>query len=348
MQSSANTLDLAALQRYVDTNEELRYAVQACSDDALTVRPFAQGEYNINFILHVPSARKPQEYLLRVNVGSQMHLDNQIEYEMETLRILEPSDRAPKAIFVDGSCANFPFGIGIETLLPGRPLRYNTDLDEAAAILADIHAIEVPKRCHLIQPAHPIAAIVEECEDMFAVYRAWAQSVSSVIERIDAMFDTAQDIANRDRQTPAPTELHIVNTEVNSSNFLINPGARSYLCDWEKPVLGEAEQDLAHFLVPTTTYWKTDTLYTRDNVKAFVDAYVQAVAGRFDTSSIAQRLDDYLVVTCLRGLTWSAMALTEYEDTGRAATNADTHAKIKEYLQDNFLSHIEREYYAHS
>ena len=58
----------------------------------------------------------------------------------------------------------------------------------------------------------------------------------------------------------------MVNTELNSGNFLINEGARSYLVDWEKPLLSEAAQDLAHFLAPTTTFWKTDTILDREAV----------------------------------------------------------------------------------
>ena len=50
----------------------------------------------------------------------------------------------------------------------------------------------------------------------------------------------------------------MVNTELNSGNFLIDPQGVSSLVDWEKPLVSEPGQDLGHFLAPTTTFWKTD------------------------------------------------------------------------------------------
>ncbi|MBQ9069081.1 MAG: phosphotransferase [Eggerthellaceae bacterium] len=346
MSNSTNILDVSQLEQYVNENAGLRQAVGAAADDVLRLEPFAQGEYNVNYKLVCAGSQEQARYLFRVNLGSQMHLDHQIEYEMNALRLLAPSGRVPQAVYVDGSKAQLPYGVGVETLLPGRPLDYSCDLAEAAAILADIHAVAVPSECGLVAPGHPVAAIVDECEQMFNVYRTWDGADASLVARIDALFKVADGIAQSDRRRSAPENLHVVNTEVNSSNFLINPGRRGYLVDWEKPVLGEVEQDLAHFLVPTTTFWKTDTQFTRADVEGFVDQYVRAVDRRFATDSLSDRLDDYLVVTCLRGLTWSAMALSEYVGGGRAAANADTFAKIQEYVQDPFLSLVEREYYS--
>ena len=39
----------------------------------------AQGEYNMNYIFEHPVSKK--KLLLRLNTGSQMHLEHQIEYE---------------------------------------------------------------------------------------------------------------------------------------------------------------------------------------------------------------------------------------------------------------------------
>ena len=291
-------------------------------------------------------AKRSVGWLVRVNLGSQMHLPDQIGYEMAALRILEPSGRTPRALYVDGSRSRFPLGVGVEKRLPGRPLRYETDLAEAAAVLADIHALPEPIGTPFVTPAHPLASVVEECAQMYAAYEAWPQADPQVKAAVDRLFEVARAIATRDLDRPAPERRHIVNTELNSSNFLINDGpeARSYLIDWEKPVLGEVEQDLGHFLAPTTTFWKTDTVLTRADVERFVGLYEDAVAGRFSTKGLRERLDEYLAVTCLRGVTWCAMALTEYEGGGRPVTNADTYQKIKAYLAPEFLAFLEREW----
>ena len=387
--TSSNILDLRELQRYVDGNDDLHDALGAPRGTHLPLAPFAQGEYNANYELKVPAAsgRQPAEgiegagraaeggaaradfdadaaggrYLLRVNLGSQMHLADQIGYEAAALHLLEGSGRTPRVLYVDGSRSHIPHGVLVEELLPGRPLVYETDLPHAARILADVHAQPVPADAPLVTPAHPLAAVVDECTDMFGVYRAWPHADPAVLARVDKLFERAQAIARADRARPAPTRRHIVNTELNSSNFLMNDDmpatgqtdegapaamcAADYLIDWEKPVLGEVEQDLAHFLAPTTTFWKTDTILTRAEMEAFLTAYEEAVAGRFALAGMRKRFEEYLVVTCLRGITWCAMALTEYLGASRAATNADTLVKIRAYLEPEFLDFIAREYY---
>ena len=317
----------------MDENDDLHDALDVPRGTHLPLVSFAQGEYNANYTLDLGEEQRECRLLVRVNLGSQMHLPDQIGYEMAALRLLEPSGRTPRALYVDGSCVRFPLGVGVEQRLPGRPLRYETDLPEAAAILADIHSLPEP----------------QECTQMYAVYEAWPQADPQVKAAIGRLFEVANAIADRDRARPGPIRRHIVNTELNSSNFLINDGdqglgARGYLIDWEKPVLGEVEQDLGHFLAPTTTFWKTDTVLTRGDMERFVRFYEDAVAGRFSTAGLRDRLDEYLAVTCLRGVTWCAMALTEYEGGDRPATNADTYEKIKTYLEPGFLGFLEREW----
>lgn len=340
-------LDLAELQAYVDGSGELRAALGVPRGARLELRPFAQGEYNANFAFDLDPTSAPgaaaHRLLLRVNLGSQMHLDDQIGYEMAALRLLEPCGRTPRALYVDGSRTRLPFGVGVEERLDGRPLRYETDLAEAARILADVHALQVPAGCGLVAPAHPLADVVAECAALFSVYRGWPGADPAVLRRVDGWFETARGLA---ADGAAAGRRHVVNTELNAGNFLINEGARSYLVDWEKPVLGEVEQDLAHFLAPTTTFWRTDTVLGRREMEGFVEEYARAVDGRFAFDGFGARLDAYLVATCLRGVTWCAMALTEYCSGARPLTSAATRAKIEAYLEPAFLDDVGRTYFA--
>jgi thiamine kinase-like enzyme len=135
----------------------------------------------------------------------------------------------------------------------------------------------------------------------------------------------------------------MVNTELNSGNFLIN-GETSHLVDWEKPLLSEPAQDLGHFLAPTTTFWKTDVILTPEQVKAFAETYVAAVNGRMDCATLPERLPLFFTVTCLRGVTWCAMAYREYCQPGRQLRNEDTFRKLKAYLEPAFLRSILENY----
>lgn len=295
--------------------------------------PLGQGEYNLNYRFCHPDGR---ELVLRINRGSQMHLDDQIGYEFSALRSLIPSGRTPKPLFCDSEK-----NLLVMEYLPGRPLRYETDLATGAEILADIHAVEPPADCRLIAPENPLEAIIAECSQMVGHYYDWADADPRVVKLLKTL---EKEIGDKDLSAPGGIRRCIVNTEVNSGNFLINPGGRSYLVDWEKPLLSEPAQDLGHFLVPTTTFWKTDVILTPEDIRYFVNCYDQAVAGRFDTASLHERLPLYFTVTCLRGVTWCAMALREYCQPGRTLTNADTLKKLRAYLEPAFLENILEQY----
>ncbi len=350
-------LDLEQLTTYVREAEDLHEALDITDASALHLEPIGQGEYNANYRFVHPGTGAA--YVLRVNLGSQMHLDDQIGYEYRALQLLEVSGRTPRAHFVDGSRTRLPYGVLVMEFLPGRPLVYETDLALAAAVLADTHSVPVPADTHLIAPAYPLHAILDECETMFDVYRSSPYAEGASAATIERLLTRGRTLANvvepvRDGGTPhygratasIPARRHVISTELNSGNFLINsPAGRDYLVDWEKPIAGAVEQDLAHFLAPTTTLWRTDTALTREQMAAFVRHYREAVADRFPTDDVAARLDPYISVTCLRGITWCAMGYVEYQRPDRLLKSGLTYQKMQLYLNLNFLKSIERDFF---
>lgn len=295
-----------------------------------------QGEYNLNYSFVHPITE--QKLVLRINKGSQMHLEDQIGYEYSALRDLAPSRRTPKPLFCDRD-----MGILVMEWLPGRPLIYENqaDMNAAAGILADIHSTPVPKDTKLIRPSFPAMAIYEECLDMAQHYLSWDKAGQKQPKLINTLI---REIGKLPLKEPSAAPLCMVNTELNSGNFLINPDGQSCLVDWEKPLLSEPAQDLGHFLAPTTTFWKTDTILTPPQVKAFADRYIAAVNGRMDCSALAERLPLFFTVTCLRGITWCAMAYREYSEPVRELTNMDTFEKLKAYMAPEFLENILESY----
>ena len=293
-----------------------------------------QGEYNLNYVFTHPVT--DQKLVLRINKGSQMHLVDQIGYEFSALQDLYASGRTPKSLF----CAP-EHNLLVMEWLPGVALDYTRDMDIAAGILADIHCVPVPENCRLIRPAAPAQAIYEECLEMVQHYYDWEEADPQVASLLKTLVE---EIGKLPLTEPSDAPLCIVNTELNSGNFLIDRGGISSLVDWEKPLLSEPAQDLGHFLAPTTTFWKTDVIQTPEEVKRFTAKYMEAVNGRMDTASLASRLPLYFTVTCLRGVTWCAMAYREYCQPGRELRNEDTFRKLKAYLEPAFLQNILENY----
>ena len=292
-----------------------------------------QGEYNLNYAFtHPVTGRK---LVLRINTGSQMHLEDQIGYEYGALQALAPSGRTPKPV-----CCWPEQKMLVMEWLPGRALQYETDLPIAAQILADIHSTPVPADCGLQRPDYPARAIYEECLQMVQHYLDWEEADPEVTGLLRQLVE---EIGKLPLTADSDAPLCMVNTELNSGNFLID-GENSHLVDWEKPLLSEPAQDLGHFLAPTTTFWKTDVILTPQQVKAFAETYVAAVNGRMDCATLPERLPLFFTVTCLRGVTWCAMAYREYCQPGRELRNEDTFRKLKAYLEPDFLRNILENY----
>ena len=289
-----------------------------------------QGEYNLNYTFFHPVTG--QKLVLRINTGSQMHLTDQIGYEFAALECLRSSGRTPKPV-----CCYPEQGMLVMEWLPGRALNYHTDMDIAARILADIHCTPVPENCRLLRPGHPAKAIYDECLQMVQHYFDWEQADPTVC---DLLRQLVEEIGQLPLTEDSDAPCCMVNTELNSGNFLIDPTGHSHLVDWEKPLISEPAQDLGHFLSPSATFWKTDVILTPEQVKDFVARYMEAVDGRMDCSTLSQRLPLYFAVNCLRGVTWCAMAYREYCQPGRQLRNEDTFLKIKAYLEPAYLQNL--------
>lgn len=160
---------------------------------------------------------------------------------------------------------------------------------------------------------------------------------------IRSMLDKAWQIQ---KQNIVPMSYRCcVNTELNNGNFLINGNTKTnYLIDWEKPVYSEPAQDLGHFLAPTTTFWKTDVIFDQAMVDALLKEYIHAVNGRFCLDGLVERTHTYLSVTCMRGITYCAMAWVQYQQPDRLIYNPETKEKLDRYLDDEFLDWIEANY----
>lgn len=283
------------------------------------VKLLGKGEYNSNYLID-------DDYLIRIARGSQMHLDNQIEYEYNALKFLEKSNVTAKAYDLKRDELS---GISYltEEYLIGKDLDYHTDLKIAAYLLSQIHSLDVIGQ-DFIKADSPFNMMFDEFTQMFSHYQKWDKKIQSTEKKI---LDMLKYIKNLGLDSTLENPC-IINTELNNKNFII--GDKSYIIDWEKPIIGEREQDLAHFLAPTTTFWKTDVIFDMDTMYDFLDEYDKVAKVKVDRKKFVK----YLLFTCLRGITWCSMAYTQYVDENR--DSGFTFEKIKAYLSDEFLDNI--------
>ena len=307
----------------IDTKEDLLLAETGYNN----IKLLGAGEYNINFTFDEGDLKK----VLRINMKSQMNLENQIEYEYETLQLLKDSGVTPKPYDVVTETNLLPYKYLTMEFLKGRPLNYKTDMKIGAYLLSTVHNTKYGEN-NLINASNPFQLMFDECKQMSGEYLAWEKADEKVSNYIKTFLEKCQTLIPEEYATANPC---IINTELNSGNFLIGEGKDdSYVIDWEKALIGECEQDLAHFLAPTTTFWKTDIILSENEINEFLEEYSNY--RNFDR----ERFERYLIFNCLRGVTWCSMAFRQYSENDKMLMDETTFKKIASYIELEFLEKV--------
>ena len=307
----------------IDTKEDLLLAETGYNN----IKLLGAGEYNINFTFDEGDLKK----VLRINMKSQMNLGNQIEYEYETLQLLKDSGVTPKPYDLVTVTNLLPYKYLTMEFLKGRPLNYKTDMYIAAYLLSKVHNTPYGDN-NLINATNPFQLMFDECKQMAGEYLAWDKADEKVISYINRFLEKCLTLIP---EKYSIANSCIINTELNSGNFLIGEGKEdSYVIDWEKALIGECEQDLAHFLAPTTTFWKTDIILSENEINEFLEEYGNY--RNFDR----KRFERYLIFNCLRGVTWCSMAFRQYSENDKMLMDDTTFKKIASYTELEFLEKV--------
>lgn len=213
------------------------------------VLPLAQGEYNLNYTVRQGARR----WVPRVNIGSQIQRDDQIVYEYNALCLLQQTGVTPTSYAVDDSREHLPHGVLAMSYLPGEALDYRRDLEAAARLFAHIHSIQLPEDHGLIVEECPLSMTYEECARLLPVYLESDLADPELRDYLAEVLDWAGNARHRETYFVADLCPCIINTEVNSGNFILDrESGKLYLVDWEKPLYGDPSQDLSHFCAPMT------------------------------------------------------------------------------------------------
>lgn len=285
----------------------------------------ASGEYNENYLVKTSSGK----YVFRINHGSQLFIENQIEYEFTVLKSIEDSGVTPQPLFHDSSTSGFAGGVLLMEFIEGKSLDYNTDSDKAAFIFSIIHSLPCDSR--LIVQKDPVKDICTE--SLKLIYMNSSSEFSDVRLLLLDYHDKMMKLSEQEKNIFSNESLCTVNSEVNSGNFIISD-TRSVLVDWEKAVVSYRYQDLGHFLVPTTTLWKTDYRFTREQKIQFIKSYLRYSELDMDIDEMFYKTEILEKVILLRALSWCYMAYEQYVNGNKKLTHDETFRKIKYYLDN--------------
>lgn len=303
----------------IDDIYDLIYHINGEDDCSI----IGKGQYNTNVL--------SKGILYRFARESQMDLDNQIGYEYSALEILNHSGVTPKVYgLYEDKLTKVHYLT--EEYCKGRHLNYDTDIEIAAYLLSKIHSQKIPANNTLIKVESGFSAMYDEFEKMFSVYESSEYKNENTAKKINELLNYIKSLGLEEK-TENPC---IINTELNNENFLINDEKKekSVIVDWEKPLIGDREQDIAHFLAPTTTFWKTDKIFSTKETDQFIKEYNNCSEIKINQN----KLKKYLAFTCLRGITWCSMAYVQHIQ--RDMAEGFSFEKIKAYLTDDFLYEI--------
>ncbi len=291
----------------------------------VSCRFLAAGEYNENYMV----SDGLRTLVFRINHGTQLNLDKQMEYEFRALEAVSPSAVTPRPLYYALDVPQLGNGVLLMEYIAGRPLDYRCDLPAAAGVFARIHA--VPTSDALIVQADPARDIAAESYGLLQRYPGphYPSVRALLLDYHDKIVDSAAEMAALYENEP----FCIVNTEVNSGNFIIGEQG-AYLVDWEKAVVSYRYQDLAHFTIPTTTLWKTDFRFSEKHKREFLSMYLRASESSLETEEVYEKNMMMERVILLRALSWCYMAYHEYTSAGRKLAHSDTFATITSYLDE--------------
>jgi hypothetical protein len=306
-------------------------------EEDFTIKPLSQGEYNMNFLVRQGGLA----WVLRVNTGSQIDLSarEQIAYEFKTLTLLAPTGISPEPYFLDHSFRFLPYGILGMAYLPGEHLDYRCDLMEAAQLFARYHQYKIPKdRVHLIPEERPLTRSYQRCMEKIQIYLDSALANPHLRTYLFEVLNWADEARLKEAFFINDPWNCIINTEVNSSNWIVNRNTGTlHLVDWEKPLWGDPSRDLSHFRVPTTTLWKTNYRMSEYDKAIMMDAYREQITDPHLRDTIEERTRLRDPFNCLRGISWCAMRWVQYQRGEVLLKNEETRRKLEMYLDLDFV-----------
>lgn len=298
----------------------------------------AGGEYNLNYLLESANRR----LVFRVNIGTQIAREDQIEYEYNTLKLLEHSGVTPIPYFVDDSRTLIDRGVLIMEYLEGRPLDYLLDLAAAAQVFSKIHQVMVAETAnHLIVEQQPLSLIFNECAGLLERYFRSELARPKIRAFLEKLLEWAECEKDKEHYFIADPWLCVVNTEVNSGNFIINEHRGStHLIDWEMARWGDPSSDLCHFCSPLTTLWKSDYRMSPDSQSVFLQEYCRHIHSSHLRETLVDRIRLKLPFVMLRGISWSAMGWVAYQTDYQGVRNEDTRQKLDQYMDLDFIKEL--------
>lgn len=305
------------------------------SEEDFKVLPLARGEYNLNYLLR----GKEKSLVFRVNMGTQIDRDDQIIYEFKTLKLLQNSGVTPVPCYVDDSRNLLDRGICIMEYLPGRSLDYKSDLKDAARVFSTIHQLPVPEaENHLIRETEPLTLIFTECKKLLRTYFKSPLADPDIRNFLMEVIDWADSYREKEQYFLADPCFCIVNTEVNSGNFIVNPlNQTTHLIDWEMARWGDPSTDLCHFYSPLTTLWKTSFRFSPEDLSCFLSEYKKNLRSDHLRNSLEERLRFKFPFVLLRGISWSAMGWVAYQTDYDGMRDKHTWRTLQRYMNIDFM-----------
>ncbi|XPV77167.1 MAG: aminoglycoside phosphotransferase family protein [Desulfovibrio sp.] len=299
------------------------------SEVSTSVSFIAAGEYNENWLLQVGNAK----HVFRINHGSQMGFSHQSEYEFKVLKAVESSGVTPVPYYYSNDGCGLGRGLLLMSYIEGGEFVYERDSSQAAAVFAHIH--NCPASSELVAQPDPVVDIARESLGLLERYpdhprKETFSFLMKYYHKICALAEECAPLWLKEQQV-------VVNTEVNSGNFIVDSGKVS-LVDWEKAVVSCRYQDLAHFIIPTTTLWRTDFRFTSETRLEFLQKYHEALASLGGEIPSFEEMDYKTSVLektiLLRAMSWCFMAWYEYTREDRALKSDITFGRISRYLDE--------------
>lgn len=240
--------------------------VESCSP--VEILAMTAGTYNLNFHVAVRSKR----FVFRVNVQQQSGLSDQVNYEFQVMKFLEPFDLSARVFLCDNTKSHFDYDILIEEYLEGPwvPLT-QAEMPAVAALLVRLHSLN-PCSLNLITWSDPLMDTIRLVEADLAEYKSKKSADAQVIALTERFLSIIAPRVQEKQGWFVPNALN--HTDVAIDNF-VKTTAGLKLIDWEKPRFDDYTYDVCCFLAEPAQLWCTPQPLSREGRETFLQEYIR-------------------------------------------------------------------------
>lgn len=244
--------------------------LDALNRSVFEVSEMNRGGYNINYLA---TSETGDKFVYRLNLDNYLDVENQIQYEYNILKYLEPYNIAPKVFHTENSDQ---FGnIMLEEFFEGDlASEFADDINtykNIGALLSKLHSLDKPDGIDLLEYKNPLHNQLEFINSKINFIKS-GNFNPDFINFIEEFLPSVTSYVETNADKFPEEDTRIVHRDLVLENIMSTKDGFK-LIDWQSAMIDDPSYDLAHFTNDLVAEWTIGRKYTDEEKNAFFESY---------------------------------------------------------------------------